>query len=432
MTPTVDLVILSRNDGPLHPEVERALRNQRGVQVVVHRVVGAARPEDRHRRDAIARARNEGKCRGASRWLMFLDDDVVLDSKCALTLVNELRRRPAFGALAADYLGQGRPGEVARHVSMGATLFRREALDEVRFVSDRNHCECQSCCDDLRALQWGVNYCAAAGARHLPKSVLSEPASASPSARDHNTSCQTACDQGACDPPLITCLCVTQERVALLRRSIQCFLNQTYPRRELVIVHQSDDDDTRRFVAELGDAFIHGVETPASPRLSLGSLRNIARQAGTGAYVATWDDDDWHNPTRLERQMHAIRDSGKRGCVLSRCTLYDSRTRRAYISRARSWEGSFVGERAILPPYPDVARGEDTPVVDALVRQRQLTFLDRPDLYVYTHHGMNTWDRRHWQRILRGSEPLGAKASGWLAAMLGIAEPARGASAAGG
>jgi glycosyltransferase involved in cell wall biosynthesis len=199
-----------------------------------------------------------------------------------------------------------------------------------------------------------------------------------------------------------------------------------------MIVHQSDDDDTRRFVAELGDASIHRVETPASPRLSLGSLRNVARQAATGAYVATWDDDDWHNPTRLERQMKAIQNSGKPGCVLSRCTLYDSRTLRAYISRARSWEGSFVGERAMLPAYPDVARGEDTPVVNKLVRQGRLTFLDRPDLYVYTHHGSNTWSRRHWQHILSGSEPLGAKASAWLTELLRIDAPAHVASPAGG
>jgi glycosyltransferase involved in cell wall biosynthesis len=428
--PTVDVVILSRVDGPARPEVERGLRCQRGVKLVVHRIVGAAEPEDRRRWEAIARARNEGKSRGASRWLMFLDDDVVLDARCVLTLVNELRRRPAYAALAADYLSERRPRKVACHVSMGATLFRREALDQIHFDGNRNKCECQACCDDLRQLHWGIDYCGAAAARHLPKSESSEPASGSQNTCDQNPTSQTTCVQTASDPPLITCLCVTQRRVRLLRKSIECFRNQTYPRGELVIVHQSDDESTRRFLSELVDPSIHPVEAPAVPRLSLGALRNIARQAGAGSYVATWDDDDWHNPTRLEQQMKTIQESGKRGCLLSRCTLYDGLTKRGHISRVRTWEPTLVVERAALPPYPDLARGEDTAVVNELVRQDQLAVLDRPELYVYVHHGSNTWDRRHWQRLLNGSEPLGAKASVWLTELLRIDAPEQVASAA--
>ena len=120
VTPNVDLVILTRHLGPLHPEVERGFRNQGAVHLVVHRVAGSSRSDDRCRWDAIARARNEGKLRGTAPWLMFLDDDVVLAPQCISTLVDELGRRPAFAALAADYLGERRIGEIARHVSMGA------------------------------------------------------------------------------------------------------------------------------------------------------------------------------------------------------------------------------------------------------------------------------------------------------------------------
>jgi glycosyltransferase involved in cell wall biosynthesis len=206
----------------------------------------------------------------------------------------------------------------------------------------------------------------------------------------------------------------------MLRRSIQCFLNQTYRDRELVVVYQSDDEATRQFLAQLRETSIHPVEVPAAPRLSLGSLRNIARQAGTGTYVAQWDDDDWCSPARLAEQMAAIRETGKRGCVLTRWTLYDYLTKRAYVSGERRWEATIVVERAILPSYPDVAKREDTPVVDELNRQGQLTLLDRPELYIYTYHGKNTWDRHHWEQILSVSRPLGRKTSRQMTALLGI------------
>ena len=177
------------------------------------------------------------------------------------------------------------------------------------------------------------------------------------------------------------------------------------------------------FLAELRETSVHPVEVPAVPRLTLGSLRNIARQAGTGKYVAQWDDDDWCSPTRLAEQMRAIRETGKRGCVLARWTLYDCLTKRAHVSGVRPWEASIVVERAIVPPYPDVAKLEDTPVVDELIRQGQLFLLDRPELYIYTHHGMNTWDRHHWEQILSRSRPLGKKISGQLTALLGITTP---------
>jgi hypothetical protein len=102
---------------------------------------------------------------------MFVDDDVALGPRCIARLVAGLRRRPLFAALAADYLGEHRRGEVAPHVAMGATLFRREALQSIEFRWEARRCECQCCCDDLRRLHWGIGYTAAVKARHLSKGV---------------------------------------------------------------------------------------------------------------------------------------------------------------------------------------------------------------------------------------------------------------------
>jgi glycosyltransferase involved in cell wall biosynthesis len=213
-------------------------------------------------------------------------------------------------------------------------------------------------------------------------------------------------------------MCVTRGRVRLLRRAIKCFINQTYRERELVVVYESDDTPTRQVLAELDDNSIYPIEVPAVPRLALGSLRNIALQAGTGTYVAQWDDDDWHGPERLAEQMQAIRETGKQACVLARWTVYDCLTERAFVSNVRAWEGSIVAARSVVPPYPDLVKLEDTPVVEELICQDRVIMLDRPELYVYTYHGRNTWDSNHWKRIVGRSYPLGAETSRSVTALL--------------
>src|SRR5437879_3230759 len=99
----VDLVILTQSASPLRAEVDRAIARQAGVKINVHRVVAAPRPEEANRWATIARGRNEARRLGSAPYVMFLDDDVVLGENCVATLVEQLRRKPLYGALAADY-----------------------------------------------------------------------------------------------------------------------------------------------------------------------------------------------------------------------------------------------------------------------------------------------------------------------------------------
>ncbi|MGH7140462.1 MAG: glycosyltransferase family 2 protein [Pirellulales bacterium] len=161
----VDVVVLSRRAEPLLREVQFALRGQQGVHLVVHRITGSPQPADANRWQTIACARNRAKSLGSAPWIMFLDDDVVPDLQCVRRLLEGLQSRPAYGALAADYLGElGRAN--AGHVGMGCTLFRRSVLARVQFRWSPGRCECQCCCDDLRAMGIGIGYFPAGRAHH--------------------------------------------------------------------------------------------------------------------------------------------------------------------------------------------------------------------------------------------------------------------------
>ena len=218
--------------------------------------------------------------------------------------------------------------------------------------------------------------------------------------------------------PLVSCLCPTFGRVPMLRRAIGCFAAQTHVPRELVVVYQSHDAPTRDYLRTLADPSIRAIEIAPSPHLGPDGLRNFCLEAARGDYVAVWDDDDWFAPTRLAEQLAAARVAGRAGCCLQRIFLYDSVTHQAYVSMHRAWEMSLVIERASMPRYAN-ARGADSELMSALLRDEKLAPLDRPDLYIYIYHGGNYFSRRHWKSNLAGrGAPLASAESARVAALL--------------
>ena len=219
--------------------------------------------------------------------------------------------------------------------------------------------------------------------------------------------------------PLVSCLCPTRGRVALLRRAVACFRAQTYPSRELVIVHPANDAETREYLATLNDASIRAIAIPDSSGMPAGTVRNLAMDASRGEYFAVWDDDDWSAPTRLEEQMGALNGVGLHAILLSRVILYDGVSKSGFVSAERSWERTLIAERRFMPRYSDLPRGSDSELVERLGRSVPLGGLDRPHLYAYVYHGGNAWPREHWDKnLLAYARPLPAEDSRRLAALL--------------
>ncbi len=198
--------------------------------------------------------------------------------------------------------------------------------------------------------------------------------------------------------PLISCLCISHDRVPLLRNAVENFFQQTWPRRELIVLHEDRDVSTAAWLAALAHPAVRSLVVPALPHLSLGAKRNMAVAAAQGSHVATWDDDDWHAPRRLERQMETLAASGAPACTLRRETVYDAATHSAWLTQPRIWENTLVAEKAAMPPYPPLERGSDTVCVQALTARGAVAWLDAPELYIYHVHGRNVNSRGHFRR----------------------------------
>jgi glycosyltransferase involved in cell wall biosynthesis len=217
-----------------------------------------------------------------------------------------------------------------------------------------------------------------------------------------------------CPRPLISCLCVTRERASLLRRAIQSFRDQKYSNKELVIVYEEDDLSTREYLSKLPDNNIIKIATIASPKRSLGELRNFAVEKSNGEYFCQWDDDDWSHNNRLGFQMNVIRESGMPACVMIYWLIFDALEKQAYISNQRPWEGSILCKKSLITEelkYEDTKTGEDTSIIEKLFSRNLIFPVVMPKLYIYVYHGGNIWSHDHWEKIFRASKKLSAQSS---------------------
>lgn len=219
---------------------------------------------------------------------------------------------------------------------------------------------------------------------HEPKAGSAPPVAASPASQ-----------------PLISCLMVTRGRAQQARLAIRSFLDQTYAARELIVLDDDPDPQLADWIAQQHSPLLRLVKLP-DQGLPLGHLRNLAVDQARGDYVCQWDDDDLHDPVRLEVQLKVLLSTDCQASLLARWMIWWPERQRLALSCYRDWEGSLLCRRACMPRYPDWRRREDTRLLDVLRRSVRLARIDMPRLYLYVVHGANTFDaphfEEHWQR----------------------------------
>ena len=205
----------------------------------------------------------------------------------------------------------------------------------------------------------------------------------------------------------VSALCVTRHRVPWLRRSIECFMLQTYTNKELVVVYDSDDISTKTFIKQLQNVPLVCVEN--SKHQKLGALRNMSVQAATGDFVMQWDDDDYYQNNRIECMLSHLSESSQLA-VCTRWTVFDLKREKMYISAYYDFEGTMIASKDLVMkcPYPeDNVRftdgvnewGEDTVAVNKMKEITTICRVDLPESYLYTVHEKNTCSDSHFEKM---------------------------------
>lgn len=189
----------------------------------------------------------------------------------------------------------------------------------------------------------------------------------------------------------VSCLMPTADRRRHVPRAVACFLAQSYEHRELLIL--DDGADAVDDLIPNDDPRIHYFRS--NKRLRHGQKLEWLAQIGRGDFYAFWDDDDWHGPERLERQMAALR-TGADVVLLEHFVGYDEPCGHAYVWDWRSFGASADGTAAFTrrfyrngPPFSPEERHPGRAVLLAQPRAK-VAWLDGADLYMQILHDANS------------------------------------------
>ena len=204
--------------------------------------------------------------------------------------------------------------------------------------------------------------------------------------------------------PLVSCVMVSRGNLQIAQHSVECYLRQDYPNRELIVVSASPDPEFEEFLRALEPARVRLIKVPGE--FSLGELRNFSVAHSTGEIVCTWDDDDLFDPHRLSLGVHALIAANAGATFLIQLLMWYPSRKLLGISERRVWEGSMLAWRHVMPIYPALFRSEDSFVTNRIRARYPIVVLDEPYLYCRTITGRNTWDDSHFQKHFRRSQHL--------------------------
>lgn len=224
------------------------------------------------------------------------------------------------------------------------------------------------------------------------------------------------------DLPKISCLMVTaNNRFETFKISVECFVNQTYPNKELVIVTDAPKDYQQKladYVSNLDSIrliFLDGW-------YSLGALRNISMALCFGDVFVQWDDDDFNAPDRLAIQYSFLSRKKAKVCFLSDQLHY------YFNNKCLFWEdwaqhcSNGIKQFSLIPgtimaykknfhnKYPSAgdfcSAGEDSVLTTKLcendIYDKNVVLMSGYGyMQVYSYHGNNVWDLEHHMRISR-------------------------------
>jgi glycosyltransferase involved in cell wall biosynthesis len=185
--------------------------------------------------------------------------------------------------------------------------------------------------------------------------------------------------------PLVSAMMITgsSRRRKMAEIAVNCFLEQTYENKELVIVNHGT-------TMSIADGRVREMSVVDSG--PVGMLRNIALQNAKGNILIFWDDDDWSAPERMEVQVGHLKPD--HACLLKRQLRLDLRTQRMI---AVSWGCGIHGTMAFYKNgkrFSAMWRGSDAKFLEYF-GPRKVVVENAASLYVRTFHGWNIWDERH-------------------------------------
>lgn len=204
----------------------------------------------------------------------------------------------------------------------------------------------------------------------------------------------------------------TRGRTTWAAQAVQCFLNQIYPAKELIIL---DDAHEPSFKAPPVDCFYTTSESR-----DIGAKRNHCCRMAKGEIILHFDSDDWVSPDRIADQVQRLEESGKQVTGYHSLLFYGEQL--AEDMRYQKYIGSvnyavgvslaYTKQWWLKHPFPEKKpknAGEDNDMVFAARNAKELITADGDKFIVARIHEGNTAPKqiqgRQYRRMTRADFP---------------------------
>ncbi len=224
--------------------------------------------------------------------------------------------------------------------------------------------------------------------------------------------------------PLISCIMPTRNRPRFVEQAVRYFKASTYPRKELIIVDNSEEMPDVSFL--FGDDRIWHDWRPGR-QLVIGELRNIAVRQAYGEIIAFMDDDDIYRPHRLFVQAMPIVEGSAQLSGLYMSLLLRTADMSLWSPSEQVHDalfgysvrcGTLMFRRELWEavPFEDTSRGEDAAFLQAqLARGQTLAQVRDETAYICVRHAENVsrepggieppeWEQRPVEEYLSAEE----------------------------
>jgi glycosyltransferase involved in cell wall biosynthesis len=196
--------------------------------------------------------------------------------------------------------------------------------------------------------------------------------------------------------PLVSCIIPTCDRREYLPAAINCYQQQLYALKELIVVDNGQDA-----IEDLVPTGAKYLRIDPARKVTTGEMRNRACALAAGTLIAHFDDDDWSHPRRLieqvrnmqslcvsvggYNQMYFIWEEKRKAWLYTNPDFYALGTSLVYTRDY--WRGG---------KFPDKAIAEDTAFIERAQRRRALTVGAANDRLIARIHEKNTSDKKQF------------------------------------
>jgi hypothetical protein len=129
-------------------------------------------------------------------------------------------------------------------------------------------------------------------------------------------------------------------------------------------------------------------------------LRNPWVAHAQGELLFHWDHDDRYHAERLQFMAAGLLSQNVTAVFLQRWLIWWPARRRLVVSGSRTWEGSMLVRRDVLPANPAQGVAEDNTTIARLCSMYATLLIDRPDMYCYIVHGDNNYEDGHFETMM--------------------------------